>query len=48
MADAGARVVREHSLEFSSGGLGTVGNDDHARVDGAADPDAAAVVNAHP
>ena len=46
--DARRRVGRQHALEPVAGVVGAVGDDDHAGVDGVADADAAAVVDAHP
>ncbi len=45
---AGPRIGREHALEALCHLVGAVGDDDHARVDRVADPDAAAVVDADP
>ena len=45
---ARARIGREHALEPLGRLVGAVGDDDHARVDRVADPDAAAVVDADP
>ena len=45
---AHARVGREHPLEPLRLRVGAVGEDDHARMDRVADPDAAAVMDAHP
>ena len=44
----GARVVGEHPLQLARGQLGPVGDGHLPGVDGAADADAAAVVDAHP
>ena len=41
-------IGREHALEPLGRVVGPVGDDDHARVDGVADPDPAPVVHAHP
>ena len=41
-------IGREHALEPLGRRVGPVGDDDHARVDRVADPDPAAVVDAHP
>ena len=46
--DAHPRVSREDALEALCRVVGAVGDDDHPRVDRVADPDAAAVVDAHP
>ena len=40
----GARIGREHALEAPIGVGRIVGDDDHARVDRVADPDATTVV----
>ena len=45
---AGAGVVGQDALQFRRRCLAAVGHHDHARVDRAADADAAAVMNAHP
>src|SRR4051794_27634452 len=46
--DAHAGVVGEHPLDLLRGEVGAVGDTDLARVQGAAHPDAAAVVEGHP
>ena len=46
--DARARIGREHALEPLGHLVAAVGDDDHARVDRVADPDAAAVMDADP
>ena len=46
--DARAGVGREHALEPLGSLVGAVRDDDHPGVDRVADPDAAAVVDAHP
>jgi len=46
--DTRARVDRQHALEALRHLVAAVRDDDHSRVERVADPDAAAVMDAHP